>query len=69
MSEELNSAIAAQGIKIRDMKAAKAAKEALDVEVASLLALKKQFKEATGKDWAPAKASTTLCKAGSASAH
>jgi hypothetical protein len=59
MSEELNSAIAAQGIKIRDMKAAKAAKEALDVEVASLLALKKQFKEATGKDWAPAKASTT----------
>jgi hypothetical protein len=59
MSEELNSAIAAQGIKIRDMKAAKAAKEALDVEVASLLALKKQFKEATGKDWAPAKAPAT----------
>lgn len=52
--EELDGSISAQGLKIRELKAAKAEKEALDKEVAILLELKKQYKELTGKDWKPA---------------
>lgn len=53
-AEKLDQAIAAQGLKIRELKASKAGKEALDKEVATLLELKKQYKEESGKDWKPA---------------
>lgn len=45
--------IAAQGEKIRQLKAAKAAKDALDPEVKVLLALKAKYKEETGQEWKP----------------
>ena len=52
--EAIDSQILAQGAKIREMKAAKAVKEAMDEQVAVLLDLKKKYKEASGgKDWAP----------------
>ena len=51
--EELNDKIAAQGNKVRDLKAAKADKAAVKAEVDALLALKAEFKSAFGSEWKP----------------
>ncbi|XP_077300381.1 glutamyl-prolyl-tRNA synthetase [Arctopsyche grandis] len=45
--------IAAQGDKIRQLKQDKADKKTLEPEVKTLLALKSEYKKATGKDWTP----------------
>ncbi|XP_050354067.1 bifunctional glutamate/proline--tRNA ligase [Nymphalis io] len=45
--------IAAQGDKVRRIKAEKADKGVIDVEVKNLLNLKAQFKAITGTDWTP----------------
>ncbi|ALC47809.1 Aats-glupro [Drosophila busckii] len=45
--------IQAQGDKIRLLKSAKAAKASIDPEVQTLLALKAEYKQASGKDWTP----------------
>ncbi|KAJ8944960.1 hypothetical protein NQ318_013108 [Aromia moschata] len=45
--------IASQGEKVRDLKAKKADKAAVDAEVKTLLALKAEYKALTGKDWKP----------------
>nr|CAI5819600.1 unnamed protein product [Callosobruchus analis] len=50
---ELLAKIAAQGDKVRDLKAKKADKAVLDAEVKTLLALKADFKALTGKEWKP----------------
>ena len=67
---EIEAKIVAQGDKIRELKAAKAAKDAIQPEVnissmfyphafippmqvAALLALKAEYKAATGEDWKP----------------
>ncbi|CAG4984607.1 unnamed protein product [Colias eurytheme] len=51
--------ITAQGDKVRKLKAEKADKGTLDVEVKNLLNLKAQYKSITGKDWTPAAAATS----------
>ncbi|XP_012277238.1 bifunctional glutamate/proline--tRNA ligase [Orussus abietinus] len=50
---ELNEKITVQGNKIRDLKASKAEKAAVESEVKILLDLKAQYKAATGSDWKP----------------
>ncbi|XP_043238760.1 bifunctional glutamate/proline--tRNA ligase-like [Amphibalanus amphitrite] len=50
---DLNAQITAQGDKVRQLKSAKADKAAVDAEVNALLALKADFKKATGQDWKP----------------
>ncbi|XP_023341719.1 aspartate--tRNA ligase, cytoplasmic [Eurytemora carolleeae] len=50
---ELSSKIQAQGESVRKLKAEKAAKDQIDGAVKTLLALKAEFKAATGKDWKP----------------
>ena len=52
-ADKINDDIVAQGDKVRKLKADKAAKPDIDAAVASLLSLKAQYKEATGKDWKP----------------
>ncbi|KAH9630766.1 hypothetical protein HF086_000994 [Spodoptera exigua] len=49
--------IATQGDKVRKVKAEKAEKNVIDVEVKNLLNLKAQYKAITGTDWTPAAAS------------
>ena len=39
----------------------------IDAEVQTLLSLKKQYKEATGKDWTPPKSGSTPSKAADSS--
>lgn len=51
-AEVLNQ-IAAQGDKIRKLKSEKADKSIVEVEVKSLLTLKSEYKNITGKDWKP----------------
>lgn len=51
--EELTARIAAQGEQVRELKAGKAGKEQVDAAVAALLALKGEFKAATGEDFGP----------------
>lgn len=51
--EALDAKITEQGGKIRDLKSKKAAKDVIDGEVKTLLALKAEFKQAAGKDWDP----------------
>jgi len=51
--EELNEKIVALGNKVRDLKAAKADKNAVKAEVDVLLALKAEFKAAHGAEWKP----------------
>merc|ERR1712192_152810 len=53
MGAEIEAKIVAQGDKIRELKTAKAAKDAIQPEVATLLALKAEYKAATGADWKP----------------
>ncbi|XP_013179002.1 PREDICTED: bifunctional glutamate/proline--tRNA ligase-like, partial [Papilio xuthus] len=55
-TDSVSAAITAQGDKIRTLKAAKAEKTVIDVEVKNLLNLKAQYKAITGKDWAPSAA-------------
>lgn len=50
-SDELNAKVQAQADKVRKVKAEKADKTVIDAEVKTLLALKAEFKQATGKDW------------------
>uniref|UniRef100_A0A1Q3F221 Bifunctional glutamate/proline--tRNA ligase n=1 Tax=Culex tarsalis TaxID=7177 RepID=A0A1Q3F221_CULTA len=50
---QLNDSIVQQGDLVRKLKADKAAKPEIDGAVKQLLALKVQFKEATGQDWKP----------------
>jgi len=50
---EIDAKIKAQGDKIRELKSAKSAKDVIDPEVKTLLALKAEFKAATGLDWKP----------------
>lgn len=51
--ESLNQQILDQGNKVRELKAAKANKAAIDESVKLLLKLKADYKAATGKDWKP----------------
>ncbi|KAH8417636.1 hypothetical protein KR222_003170 [Zaprionus bogoriensis] len=50
---ELDKQIGQQGEVVRELKAKKAAKEQIDAEVKKLLALKADYKTASGKDWKP----------------
>jgi len=50
---DIDAKIKAQGDKIRELKAAKSAKDVIQPEVNTLLALKAEFKTATGLDWKP----------------
>jgi len=50
---DIDAKIKAQGDKIRELKSAKAGKDAIDPEVKILLSLKADFKTATGIDWKP----------------
>jgi len=50
----VDAQIVAKGKEIREMKAAKSQKAAVQAEVAVLLQLKARFREVTGVDWVPA---------------
>merc|ERR1719481_439966 len=52
-ADALNASVAAQGDLVRKLKAEKAAKPDIDEAVKKLLALKAEFKAATGNDWKP----------------
>jgi len=52
-ADQLNEKIKAQGDKVRTLKTAKAPADEVKAEVAALLALKAEYKAATGKDWKP----------------
>merc|ERR1712106_911663 len=52
-AEALNAATAAQGDLVRKLKTEKAAKPEIDEAVKKLLALKAEYKAATGSDWKP----------------
>merc|ERR1712226_1378344 len=51
---ELGAKVAAQGVLVRQLKADKKPKEEIDTAVKALLALKVEYKNATGADWQPA---------------
>jgi len=53
-ADSLSDEVAAQGDKVRQLKADKADKASIDAAVAKLLELKANYKAATGKDWKPA---------------
>ncbi|XP_017113713.1 bifunctional glutamate/proline--tRNA ligase isoform X1 [Drosophila elegans] len=55
-ASELESQITQQGDLVRDLKSKKAAKDQIDAAVKKLLALKADYKTATGKDWKPGQA-------------
>ncbi|KAG0418197.1 hypothetical protein HPB47_005035 [Ixodes persulcatus] len=57
--EELSSKIQQAGDQVRQLKASKAEKSAIDGSVAVLLKLKGEFKKLTGKDWQPSSAPPT----------
>merc|ERR1711971_1439123 len=50
---DIGAAVAAQGDLVRKLKSEKAAKPEIDEAVKKLLALKADFKAATGSDWKP----------------
>ncbi|XP_015432761.1 PREDICTED: bifunctional glutamate/proline--tRNA ligase [Dufourea novaeangliae] len=52
-SEKLSNQIQEQGNKVRQLKASKAGKDAIDQEVKLLLKLKTDYKAATGQEWKP----------------
>jgi hypothetical protein len=64
--EAIASKIESQGLKIRELKAAKASKEAIQPEIEALLALKAEYKQASGgteyKSAAPAPKKETAAK-------
>lgn len=51
--KDINNKIICQGDKIRQLKALKAAKTEIDVEVKSLLLLKSEYKSICGQEWKP----------------
>ena len=51
--DDISAAVAAQGDLVRKLKAEKAAKPEIDEAVKKLLALKADYKSATGNDWKP----------------
>jgi bifunctional glutamyl/prolyl-tRNA synthetase len=51
--DQLSSKIIEQGDIVRKLKAEKAAKEIVDTEVKTLLALKAEYKSVTGVEWKP----------------
>ncbi|XP_053376330.1 bifunctional glutamate/proline--tRNA ligase-like [Mercenaria mercenaria] len=61
-ADEINEKIAAQGNTVRDLKAKKADKAEIDAAVKTLLALKADYKTATGKDWKPGQQPATASK-------
>ena len=69
---DINTAITAQGDNVRKLKTEKANKADIDLAVKKLLALKADYKAATGQDWkpgaapAPAKAASPAAAGGSA---
>ncbi|XP_013106972.2 bifunctional glutamate/proline--tRNA ligase [Stomoxys calcitrans] len=67
-ASDLDLLISKQGDIVRDLKSKKADKAQVDVEVKKLLALKADYKTATGKDWKPGQtpAATTAATATSA---
>ncbi|XP_055848548.1 bifunctional glutamate/proline--tRNA ligase [Episyrphus balteatus] len=58
-ADAIDQQIVSQGIVVRDLKAKKAEKAQIDVEVKKLLSLKADYKAATGNDWKPKPASAT----------
>jgi len=52
-ADDIEAKIKAQGDKVRELKSAKAEKAAIDEAVKALIALKAEYKAATGKDWKP----------------
>lgn len=58
-SNSIHDRIVAQGEKVRDLKSKKATKLVIDEEVKTLLALKAEYKKATGKDWTPSTVPTS----------
>jgi len=65
VSGDLGAAVAAQGDLVRKLKADKAAKPDIDEAVKKLLALKADYKSATGNDWKPgAAAAPAAAKSG-----
>jgi len=52
-ADEILAKVAAQGDKVRQLKAAKASKAEIDAEVKILLSLKAEYKNLTGKDVPP----------------
>merc|ERR1719394_1957026 len=65
-ANDLNAAVGAQGDLVRKLKADKAPKPDIDVAVKKLLALKADFKAATGQDWKPGAAPTKAASDGAA---
>jgi len=64
---DLGAAVAAQGDLVRKLKGDKAAKPEIDEAVKKLLALKADFKAATGTDWKPGAAAAPVAAAPPAS--
>ena len=60
--DDLGAKIAAQGDKVRALKAAKAPADQVKAEVNALLTLKAEYKTATGQDWKPGAAATPAAK-------
>jgi len=60
--DDLSSKIAAQGDKVRSIKAAKAPADEVKAEVSTLLALKAEYKAATGQEWKPGAATPATPK-------
>ncbi|ENN77483.1 hypothetical protein YQE_06011, partial [Dendroctonus ponderosae] len=65
--EQLGAKVQAQADKVRKVKSEKADKAVVDAEVKLLLALKAEFKQATGKDWVAGTLAATPVAAGSES--
>ena len=63
---DLSGSIKEQGDLVRKLKADKAAKPEIEEAVKKLLALKAEYKAATGKDWSPEPAKTVAPPASAA---
>merc|ERR1712222_76438 len=63
---DLGAAVAAQGDLVRKLKGDKAAKPEIDEAVKKLLALKADYKSATGNDWKPGAAPAAAKSGGGA---
>lgn len=68
-ANDLNDKITKQGNLVRDLKGAKADKPKVEEAVKTLLALKAEFKAATGKDWAPGSAPAPAAAKAAAAAN
>ena len=65
---QLNAKISDAGNKVRELKSQKAAKDQIDAAVKVLLALKADYKKATGQDWKPGAAQPAAASPAAASA-